>query len=74
MLSMKEITSRHQPTEESVTCSLRILRDDKWYQMQLLSASLDYCREVIRRLRSKGRTINVVFLTGMGLEEFIDNT
>jgi len=59
--------SRYDPIEVPTTCFIRILRGDTWYEMSPLMSSISRSREIISRLRRKGRTVNARWLSGMGL-------
>ena len=61
-----EMTSRYDPIEIGVTCCITILRDDKWYQLRPFQAPLKKAKEIISRLRRKGRTIKVTWFEGLG--------
>lgn len=64
---MQELTSRYQPTSAPITTMIRVCRDGKWYQQRPLECSVERAKEIISRLRRKGREVEVTFLTGMGL-------
>ena len=64
--------NRHDLAEEPTTCMIRIKRGNNWYQMRPLPTdgcfvTVAYSKKIIERLRRKGREVNVVWLTGMGL-------
>ena len=68
--------SRYDPIPETVTCMIRVKRNNIWYDQRPLVAdgcfvTVEYCKRVVERLRRKGREVKVVWLTGMGLG--IDN-
>lgn len=58
---------RHDPIEMPTACMIRIKRNDKWFQMRPLCASVSHGKKVVERLRRMGRTVSVVWLSGMGI-------
>lgn len=58
--------NRYDPIE-ATDCMIRIRRGDVWYQMRPLIASVAHSRRVIERLRRRGRTVHVTWVSGMGL-------
>ena len=64
--------NRYDPIPQGATCMIRIKRGKIWYDMRPLHAdgcfvTVEYVKRVIERLRRMGKTVKVVWLTGMGL-------
>jgi len=65
---MIELKSRHDPTPVFIDCVMIIWQKNNKIQQRVLCDSYDNIMKKVKRLRKKGRKVEVNMTSGMGLD------